>query len=78
MESDQFDALLPVIVAALAVKIVERQQLMQEEAIACLYASQLYAALENEKTKVWHYSIEKLYTLFEDEQSTGKLELPEY
>ena len=78
MESDQFDALLPVIVAALAVKIVERQQLTEENAIARLYASQIYAALENEKTKVWHYSVEKLYTLFESEQSTGKLELPEY
>jgi hypothetical protein len=78
MESDQFDALLPVIVAALAVKIVERQQLTEENAIARLYASQIYAALENEKTKVWHYSVEKLYTLFEGEQNTGKLELPEY
>jgi hypothetical protein len=78
MRSDQFDALLPVIVAALAEKIVERQELTHEEAIARLYDSQIYAVLENERTKVWHYSAEKLYTLFEEEQSTGKLELPEY
>ena len=78
MRNEQFEALLPVIAARLAVKIVERQELMQEEAITLLYNSQIYAALENEKTKVWHYSAEKLYILFEEEQSTGKLELPEY
>jgi hypothetical protein len=44
MKSDQFDALLPVIVATLAVKIVERQQLTQEDAIARLYAFEVYAA----------------------------------
>ncbi|WP_059369380.1 hypothetical protein [Treponema endosymbiont of Eucomonympha sp.] len=44
MENEQFDALLPVIVAALAVKIFERQQLTQEDAIARLYASEVYAA----------------------------------
>jgi hypothetical protein len=78
MENEQFDTLLPAIVAVLSVKIVERQQLTQEDAIARLYASEVYAALENEKTKVWHYSVEKLYALFTDEQSIGKLDLPEY
>jgi hypothetical protein len=44
MGNEQFDALLPAIVAALAVKIVERQQLTQEDAIARLYTSEVYAA----------------------------------
>ena len=43
-----------------------------------LYGSQLYYALNNEKTKVWYYSAEKLFQLFEEEMAVGKLELPEY
>jgi hypothetical protein len=38
----------------------------------------LYGVLEDEPTKVWYYSVEKLFQLFEEELSTGKMELPEY
>ena len=33
--------------------------------------------LGNEQTKVWHYSTEKLFQLFEEEMNFGKFELPE-
>jgi len=78
MDKAKFEALLPFIVSALLKKIIEHKKISQEEAFSCLYNSRLYNALDNEKTKVWHYSAEKLYQLFEDEIASGKLELPEY
>ena len=78
MDKAKFEALLPLIVAALLQKIIERKELSQDEAFLRLYGSRLYSALDNEKTKVWHYSAEKLFQLFEEEMASGSLELPEY
>ena len=78
MDKAKFDALLPFIVAALMHKIIERKNVSHDEAFSLLYGSQLYCALDDEKTKVWHYSAEKLFCLLEEEMSTGILELPEY
>jgi len=78
MDKAKFDALLPLIVAALMQKIIEQKNIEQDEAFSRLYNSMLYFFLEDEQTKVWYYSVEKLFQLFEEEISTGKLELPEY
>ncbi|MDR1002096.1 MAG: hypothetical protein LBL82_02350 [Oscillospiraceae bacterium] len=78
MNEEKFTAILPILVAGLVNKIVEETHIRDDEAIEKLYTSQLYAALEDEATKVWTYSVPKLYELFEQEQSTGELELPEY
>jgi len=78
MDKNKFDALLPLIVAALMQKIVEQKNISQDEAFSLVYNSALYFFLENEQTKVWHYSAEKLFRLFDEELTTGKLELPEY
>ena len=78
MDKAKFEALLPLIVAALLQKIIERKNISQEEAFLKLYGSQLYYFLDNEKTKVWYYSAEKLFQLFEEEMAVGRLELPEY
>ena len=78
MDKAKFEALLPLIVAALIQKIIERKNFSQDEAFSRLYGSRLYNALDDEKTKVWHYSVEKLFLLFEEELFTGNLELPEY
>lgn len=39
--------------------------------------SKLYAILEQEETKVWQYSTEMLYSLFKQEEETGKVEFPD-
>jgi len=78
MDKAQFEALLPHIVAALIQKIIERKKMSQDEAFFRLYNSRLYSALDNEETKVWHYSAEKLFSIFEEEMDTGNMELPEY
>ena len=78
MNKAQFEALLPHIVTALLQKIIERKKISQDEAFSQLYNSRLYLALDNEDTKVRHYSAEKLFSIFEEEMNTGDMELPEY
>ena len=78
MDKAKFEALLPLIVAALLQRIIERKKVSQDEAFSALYGSRLYFALDEEETKVWHYSVDKLFQLFIEEMITGNLELPEY
>ncbi|MCL1836096.1 MAG: hypothetical protein FWG46_00965 [Treponema sp.] len=77
MDKAKFEAILPIIVTALMQKIIERKGMSQDEAFSRLYGSQLYFLLDDERTKVWHYSAEKLFQLFEEELNTGTFELPE-
>ncbi len=77
MGQEQFNAIMPYISADLVARISAKQNISNEEAIKKLYASQLYAALENEDTKVWQYSTQMLYSLFEQEEKTGQIEFPD-
>jgi hypothetical protein len=74
----KFDAIFPVITAALVDKIAGELNISDEQAIEKLYTTSLYSALEREETKVWQYSTEKLYELYLNEKHSGKLVLPEY
>ena len=78
MDKYKFDAILPIISAHLIDRIMKGSNLTEDEAVSQLYESQLYVELENEETKVWQYSTEKLYDLYKNEKADGKLELPEY
>lgn len=78
MERSQFAAVLPVIVGGLINTIIEKNCIDEKNAFNSLYNSELYEALNNEATKVWTYSVPKLYHLYQSETSTGKLELPDY
>ena len=78
MDKRKFDAIFPIITAHFVDRILTENNLTEDEAIAQLYSSQLYSELENEETKLWQYSIEKLYDLYKNEKITEKLELPEY
>jgi len=42
-----------------------------------LYNSQLYKALEDEKTKIWRLGYHQLYDLLEEELATGQITFPE-
>lgn len=77
MGQEQFEALMPYISADLVAMIAERQNISGEEAIKKLYSSKLYAFLEDEETKVWHYSTHMLYSLFEQEEKTGDIVFPD-
>lgn len=78
MDRRKFDAIFPIICAAITKKIIIHYQLAEDEAILILRESELYAMLEEEETKVWQYSNEKLFYLYKDEIRNGKLVLPNY
>lgn len=77
MNHEQFATLMPYISADLVAFIAEKRGIFHEEAMLKLYSSRLYELLEAEDTKVWHYSTPMLYSLLEQEEKTGKIELPD-
>jgi hypothetical protein len=76
-ELKEFQAVLQVIVSGLTQMIVLRQGISDLEALRLLYSSKLYEKLEQEETKVWHLSVPTLFSLFVEEQETGKITFPE-
>ena len=78
MERDKFAAILPIVVGGVVNKIIDEMCVSEEEALDKLYNSELYTALENEATKVWTYSVPKLFELYHTEINTGTLVLPDY
>ena len=77
MGQEQFNAIMPVICADLVAMISSMRNISEIEAISLLYGSNLYAALEQENTKVWQYSTHMLYSLFEQELTTGTITYPD-
>ena len=77
MSQEQFIAMMPYISADLIAKIVRKLGISETDAISKLYNSQLYAALEQEDTKLWHYSTEMLFSLLEQEEQTGSICYPD-
>ena len=77
MGQEQFAAIMPYISTDLVSLIAEKQIISEKEAIKKLYSSKLYSALEDEQTKVWQYSTQMLYNLFEQEENTGNIQFPD-
>ena len=77
MNKEQFEAMMPPIVENLVAMIADKQNMSEDEAITKLYSSKLYAMLEQEDTKVWHYSTLRLYELLTEEETTGNIEFPD-
>jgi hypothetical protein len=57
--------------------LMKHRGMSLEEAAGALYNSELYKALEYEKTKVWRLSYPTLYELLIEELDTGKITYPE-
>ncbi|WP_142414668.1 hypothetical protein [Hathewaya massiliensis] len=77
MDKNKFDAVFPIISAALAEKISVELNLSYENAIIKLYSSHLYEMLELEETKLWQYSTEKLFEMFLGEIKNGEITFPQ-
>ncbi len=77
MNDKQFKAMLILIVPNLVKKIEEEYQLSTEDASKKLYTSELYSILEREDTSFWHYSVETLFRMFDEEVKTGKITFPD-
>ena len=78
MEKNNFELILQTISFGLVTKIIEEKGLDEDIAMDKLYSSALYSVLEQEESKMWYYSVPKLYELLENESRTGQLVLPEF
>ena len=76
MGQEQFAAIMPYISADLVGMIVKKKNMSEPDAITKLYNSKLYAALEQEDTKVWQYSTDMLYSLLSRKKEQGKSNFP--
>lgn len=77
MNKKQLSALLILIVPNVIKEIMESEKLSENEATESFYGSAVYAALENEETKLWHLSPMALHELYRQEMETGRIEWPE-
>lgn len=77
MSQEQFDALLPIVSSDLVAAVAAGQGVTEQAAIRLLYHSRLYAALEQEDTKLWQYSTPMLYCLLEQELAGKELSYPD-
>jgi len=74
---DNISPVLAMITPGIINLLMENRKLSLEEASALIYNSQLYKALEDEKTKVWRLGYPLLYDLLDEELTTGKITYPE-
>lgn len=77
MSEKQLSGILIMLVPQIVKEIIENENISEDEATEALYGSELYAALEDEKTKLWHLSAKALYELYRQEKQLGKIDFPE-
>lgn len=77
MSHEQFEILMPVIAADIIRMLMVQEGISEDGAIRMLYTSELFAALEQEATKLWHYSTPMLCALLKQEIQTGKIQYPD-
>ncbi|MCL2343049.1 MAG: hypothetical protein FWC62_04005 [Firmicutes bacterium] len=70
-------AMLEFIVPRLIKTIMEDRKASEKDAFTLLYSSKLYEQLDREETKLWHLSVPTLYSMWKEEQDTGKITYPE-
>jgi len=77
MGAERFAMVLFMLVPQVVALIAEGHGICEEEAVKRLYHSRLYELLETEETKLWHFSPQLLYTMFDEETRTGNITFPE-
>ena len=77
MDQKTFEAILTLLVPQVIDLIVKNYGLDEISATKAFYESKLYSVLEEEDTKVWHFSPLTLFCLFDEETRTGKITFPE-
>lgn len=77
MNEGKFSAMLSVIVPPVVSLISSRRDLSETAATEAFYRSRVYAKLADESSKLWHYSAETLYSMYDDETAGREIEYPE-
>ena len=77
MNENQFSAMLALIVPPIIELITKNSNVDENKIIHLFYKSKLYKVLSDEKSKLWHYGLVTLYTMYQDELLTGSYSYPE-
>ena len=77
MNDKSFTAILGIIVPEIVHRIAESYSCDEVAATEKFYASKVYALLEQEETKMWHFSPLTLFNMYDEEQKTGNFSFPE-
>lgn len=71
MDEKKFEAMLTLIVPKVIHLITENYPYDEVTASKEFYDSKVYSLLEQEDTKLWHFSPLTLFNMFEEEKRTG-------
>jgi len=77
MEQKKFEAMLVLIVPKVIGLIVQEIGLDEVTATRTFYESKVYSLLEQEDTKLWHFSPLTLFEMYVEERKTGEIIFPE-
>ena len=77
MEQKKFEAVLKLLIPQVIHLITEKKNIDEVTASRDFYNSKVYELLENEETKLWHFSPLTLFNMYDDEIKTGVLNFPE-
>ena len=77
MKDEKFGAVMGVLVPQVIRLITENYAYDEMTAANEFYSSNLYALLEQEETKIWHFSPLTLFNMFDAEKKTGSFTFPE-
>ena len=77
MADKKFEAILTLLVPQVVNLICENNRLDEMAASREFYESKVYSLLEQEDTKLWHFSPLTLFNMFDEERETGDFQMPE-
>lgn len=78
MDKNQFAAFLAcAVVPPIVQLILQKESQATVEAVKNFYHSKVYELLENEESKLWHYSALTLCNMYLSERKNGKIDFPE-
>ena len=77
MVDKNFEAILTLLVPQVINLICENYPLDEMTASREFYESKVYSLLEQEDTKLWHFSPLTLFNMFDEEKRTGDFQMPE-
>lgn len=77
MNEEKFSAVIGLIVPEVIHLITENYPYDEVSATQEFYRTQVYALLEQEETKLWHFSPLTLFHMFDEEKKTGTFLIPE-
>ena len=77
MKDEKFGDVMGILVPQVLRLITENYAYDEMTAANEFYSSDLYALLEQEDTKLWHFSPLTLFNMFDEEKKTGSFTIPE-